>query len=63
MAIYCFKCTNDQCNNGFEKIESFNQSETEHLCPKCNTVSKKQLNNASVVFVGSDWTPKFYTKE
>lgn len=59
MAMYEYKCTNEECLHEFEKIVKVSQRNDEKKCPKCNSKSKRKVSKSSFQFKGSG----FYTTD
>ncbi|MGA9883767.1 MAG: zinc ribbon domain-containing protein [Candidatus Acidiferrales bacterium] len=52
MPLYEYKCV--KCGHRFEKIESFDASETKK-CPKCGAKSERQMGAPAIQFKGTGW--------
>ena len=52
MPTYQYACTNDECGNRFELVQSFTDPSVSE-CPVCGQPVRKVYNSVGVVFKGS----------
>lgn len=61
MPLYEYKCPNPKCEERFERLVKFDETEAPQSCPKCQTEKcAKQISRTSFSLKGGGWAADGY---
>ena len=63
MALYEYKCINNECGHEFEENISIKLDSKTHKCPKCGKMAEKQISRSSFALKGGGWYADGYSNK